>query len=131
MKTKLPIVVLVLVWVVGLLVFSPLSRGSSSADLGRAVEPSVFLAEIEDEVCASRSPVHTSSSLTAVSADMEHGDNLPSVFLVMLEDGVCTSLSPISTSTRVPAQADREEFDSIDRKTAALGAEIGVWYVQQ
>ncbi|MCI0899016.1 MAG: hypothetical protein J4O11_12030, partial [Chloroflexi bacterium] len=64
-------------------------------------------------------------------ADMEHGDNLPSVFLVMLEDGVCASLSPISTSTRVPAQADREEFDSIDRKTAALGAEIGVWYVQQ
>ena len=133
MKQYLSVFVLVLILAVGALAPWPISGSSSAAELD-AESPRVFLAEMEGEVCASRSPVHTTSSLTAAKADADQGDTLPEIFLVMLEDGVCASLSPISISSRAPAQTDRSLFDRSDptgRQKAALGAETGVWYVQR
>lgn len=132
MKQYLSIFALVLILAVGALALWPISGSSSAAELD-AESPRVFLAEMEGEVCASRSPVHTTSSLTAAKADSGHGGALPEIFLVMLEDGVCASLSPITISSRAPAQTDQSLFDqseSIGRHKAALGAETGVWYVQ-
>ncbi|MCH8802162.1 MAG: hypothetical protein IH963_14775 [Chloroflexi bacterium] len=133
MKKYLSVFALVLILAVGALALLPISGSSSAAELD-AESPRVFLAEMEGEVCASRSPVHTTSSLTAAKANADQGDTLPEIFLVMLEDGVCASLSPISISSRTPARADQSLFDqseSTGRNKAALGAETGVWYVQR
>ena len=109
MKQYLSVFVLVLILAVGALAPWPISGSSSAAELD-AESPRVFLAEMEGEVCASRSPVHTTSSLTAAKANADQGDTLPEIFLVMLEDGVCASLSPISISSRTPAQANQSLF---------------------
>jgi len=99
------------------------------------VQPSVFLVEMEDEVCASQ--IHTTFSFTSAEANTDEDEALPTVFLVMLEDGICASLSPISTTSRIAPEADRtkeksiEQSDAVDSEQAALGAEMGVWYVQR
>jgi hypothetical protein len=132
MKHKLPAIALFLVIVVGVLVFSPIGRGSGVANLGTVVQmgPSIYAAEMESQVCLSESEVHTTASLTTASADSEDGDTMPTVFLMMLDDGVCASLSPISSTTRILAQPGPEKADPMDKKEAALEAKPGVWYVQ-
>ncbi|MCH7737514.1 MAG: hypothetical protein IH872_08960 [Chloroflexi bacterium] len=130
MKQSLSIIALILVLAAGALALRPLSGSSSAAELG-VVTPNVFMAEMEDEICASQSPVHTTTSLTAARADADEGDTLPNVFLVMLEDGVCASLSPISISPRTSAQSGSEKEERMTKQEAALGAKKGVWYIQQ
>ena len=132
MKNKLPVFAIFLALAIGILAFSPISPGSSAADLGVVVQlgPDMYVAEVEDQVCASESPVHTTSSQPAATADAEDGGSLPSIYLMMLEDGVCASLSPIATTTLAETPVDAGQWESIDRKTAAKGAEAGVWYVQ-
>jgi hypothetical protein len=132
MKHKIPAMAIFLAIVVGVLVFSPIGRGSGVADLGAAVQmgPQIFAAEVESQVCLSESELHTTISLTTVSADSEDGEAMPSVFLMMLDDGVCASLSPISSTTRRQAQPGPEKEEPMDKKEAALGAKPGVWYVQ-
>ena len=103
MKHKVVFFRLVLGWVVGILIFPPIDRGPSAADPGLVaeVQPSVFLVEMEDEVCASQSQIHTTFSFTSAEANTDEDEALPTVFLVMLEDGICASLSPISTTSRI------------------------------
>ena len=133
MKKYLSVFALVLILAVGALALLPISGSSSASELDAGL-PRVYLAEMEGEVCASRAPVHTTSSFTAARAGSGHGGALPEIFLMMLEDGVCASLSPISISSRTPAQANQSLFgrsDPAGRQKAALGAETGVWYVQR
>ena len=98
MNHKLPALAIFAALVIGILAFSPVGRGFSDAELGYVVQlgPGVFVAEVEDQVCASESPVHTTSSQTMATSDAEDGESMPSIYLVMLEDGVCASLSPNS-----------------------------------
>lgn len=111
MKHKLPAIALFLVIVVGVLVFSPVGRGSSVADLGTVAQsgPNIYAAEMDSYVCLSESEVHTTASLTTASADSEDRDFMPTVFLMMLDVGVCASLSPISSTTRILAQPGAEK----------------------
>lgn len=131
MNHKAPVLIFFLVAVVGVLIFSPIGRGSSLADLGTVVQvgPDVFVAEMDNQVCLSESEIHTTGSQTTASADAEE-DAMPSVFLMMLDDGVCASLSPISSTTRIQAEPAPEKEEIMDKKEAALGAKPGVWYVQ-
>ncbi len=133
MKNKLPIFALFILVAVGVVVFSPIGRQTGTADLGVVVQmgPDVFVAEMERQVCLSESEVHTTASLTAASADTNNGGTIPSVFLMMLQDGVCASLAPISSTERVPVQTKQNEEILMDKKEAAKGAKLGVWYVQQ
>ena len=102
------------------------------ADLGAVAQmgPEIYAAEIESQVCLSESEVHTTASLTSASAAADDGGAMPSVYLMMLDDGVCASLSPISSTTRTLAQPGPEKSEPMDKKEAALGAQPGVWYVQ-
>ena len=111
MKHKLPAIALFLVIVVGVLVFSPVGRGSSVADLGTVVQsgPNIYAAEMDSYVCLSESEVHTTASLTTASADSEDRDFMPTVFLMMLDVGVCASLSPSPSTTRILAQPGAEK----------------------
>ena len=131
MKNKLPVFALFLVLLVGVLAFSPIGRGSTSAGPGVVLQlgPSIFVAEMEDQICLSESQVHTTASLTSATAESED-DDVPSVFLMMLDDGVCASLSPISSTNRIQAHPGAEQELSMGKKEAALGAQPGVWYVQ-
>ena len=132
MKHKLPAIALFLVIVVGVLVFSPIGRGSSVADLGAVAQmgPNIYTAEMDNQVCLSESEVHTTASFKNASAESDDVGAIPSVYLMMLDDGVCASLAPISSTTRTLAQPDPENVASMDKKEAALGAKPGVWYVQ-
>ena len=131
MKHNLPAIVVYLILVTGILVIFPIGRGSSSANPRAVVqqESDVFLAEIDDQVCVSESPVHTTSSRTAANAGAEDEGSMPSIYLVMLENGVCASLSPIATTMQVQTVEEDQQV-LIDRETAAEGAAVGVWYVQ-
>lgn len=122
--------------VIGLAIW-PISGNSSAADTPFAT-PTVFLADMNSQVCASQSPVHTTASLTTVEADSNQGDTMPSIFLVMLDDGVCASLSPISISSRSSVPTDPEKDDELfaglnanSPKKTRFEIETGVWYVQQ
>ena len=76
------------------------------------VTQTVFLVEMNHEVCASQTPIHTTTSSIAVNSDGDQDETLPSGFLVMLQDGVCASQSPISTSPRnsVVAEPEKKEL---------------------
>lgn len=135
MKNKFAIFILLLVLVAGVLAFSPVDRGTSAPEPISTfeVDSNVFLAEMENEVCASSSQIHTTTSVSANKTEDDQSEELPTVFLMMLEDGVCASLSPIATTPRISVQANEEPkivTESISRKEAAAGAEVGVWYVQ-
>lgn len=135
MKNKFVISILFLVLVAGVLAFAPIDRGTSEPEPSMSVATSskVFLAEMENEVCASRSEIHTTSSTQATKTADDLSDELPTVFLMMLDDGVCASLSPIATSPRISVQVNDEEpsnTESISKQEAAEGAAVGVWYVQ-
>ena len=135
MKNKFATFILLLVLVAGVMAFVPIDQGNIESEPSMSVElnSTVFLAEMENEVCASRSEIHTTTSIKATKTEADQSEELPTVFLMMLEDGVCASLSPIATTPRTSVQVDDEkvkETESISREEAAQGAEIGVWYVQ-
>ncbi len=92
--------------------------------------PSVYLAEVEGDVCVSESPVHTTLSLTAADVDSESTEGMPSVYLVMLEDGVCASLSPISTPNQTSLQAGEDPKAELGQAEVPDELKEGVWYVQ-
>ena len=130
MRRSLSIFALVLVLAAGVLALRDISGRSSAAELA-VITPNVFMAEMDDQVCASQSPVHTTDSDTTANIDSDGSDALPTVFLVMLDDGVCASETPISVSPRVSAQEGLESDETMDKREAALGAKTGIWYVQQ
>ncbi|MBC8279158.1 MAG: hypothetical protein H8E48_00085 [Chloroflexi bacterium] len=135
MKNKFATFILLLVLVAGVMAFVPIDQGIIESEPSMSVElnSTVFLVEMENEVCASRSEIHTTTSIKATKTEADQSEELPTVFLMMLEDGVCASLSPIATTPRTSVQVDDEkvkETESISREEAAQGAEIGVWYVQ-
>ena len=130
MKRSLSIFALVLVLAAGVLAIRDISGNSSAAELA-VVTPNIFMAEMSDEVCASRSPVYTAASDTTANIDADNSDGLPTVFLVMLDDGVCASESPISVSPRISGQDGSDSKAIIGKREAALGAKKGVWYIQQ
>ena len=136
MKQKISIFSLVMAIAVIALANSPISGNSSAAETVAA--PTVFLAGINSQVCASQTPVHTTASLTTAEADGDQGDTMPSIFLVMLDDGICASLSPISISSRNPAPTEGDEetdlfagLSAVSPKKTRLDIPAGVWYVQQ
>ena len=130
MRRSLSIFALVLVLAAGVLALRDISGSSSAAELA-VVTPNVFMAEMNDDVCASQSPVHTTASDTTANIDADNSDGLPTVFLVMLDDGVCASESSISVSPRISGQDGSESEEIIGKREAALGAKKGVWYIQQ
>jgi len=137
MKQNVSIFGLVLAISVIALAIWPISGRSSAAETTVAT-PIIFLADMNSQVCASQTPVHTTATLTTAEADAGQGDTMPSIFLVMLDDGVCASLSPISISSRPPVPTERdEEEDSFaglsadSQKKTRIDIETGVWYVQQ
>ncbi len=137
MKQNFSIFALVLtIAVIGLAIW-PISGRSSAAEKTVAA-PTVFLADMDSQVCASQTPVHTTASLTTAEADGDQDGTMPSIFLVMLDDGVCASLSPISISSRsgIPAvpEEEKEAFAGLNAdspKKTRIEIETGVWYVQQ
>ncbi|MBT98338.1 MAG: hypothetical protein CL902_06905 [Dehalococcoidia bacterium] len=135
MRNKFAIFILLLVLVAGVLAFSPVDGGTNAPEQVSAfeVDSNVYMTEMENEVCASSSEIHTTTFVSAKTTEEDQLDELPTVFLMMLDDGVCASLSPIATTPRVSVQADEEPkvvAEPISRKEAAAGAEVGVWYVQ-
>ncbi len=136
MKQKFSVFGLVLAIAVIALAFWPISGRSSAAETTVAT-PIVFLADMNSQVCASQTPVHTTATLTTAKADAGQGDTMPSIFLVMLDDGVCASLSPISISSQAPVPIERAEEDMFaglnanSPKKSRFKIETGVWYVQQ
>ena len=137
MKQNVSIFTLVLaIAVIGLAIW-PINGRSSAAEKTVAA-PTVFLADMDSQVCASQTPVHTTASLTTAEADGNQGGTMPSIFLVMLDGGVCASLSPISISSRSPMPTERDEekelfagLNADSPKKTRIDIEIGVWYVQQ
>ena len=136
MKQNLSIFALLLAVAVIALAIWPISVSSSASETIAA--PTVFLADMNSQVCASQTPVHTTASLTTAEADGDQGDTMPSIFLVMLDDGVCASLSPISISSQTPVPTERDEENSLfagltadSPKKTPIDIETGVWYVQQ
>ena len=136
MKQNLSIFALVLAIALGALAIWPISGRSSAAEKNAAM-PVVFLADIEGQVCASETPVHTTFSQTAAEADANDAYSLPNIFMVMLEDGVCASLSPISISSQPisPNDSEQEEgsftgLNADSPKKSRVGVEPGIWYVQ-
>ena len=135
MNQNLSIFGLVLAIAVIALAIWPISGRSSAAETVAA--PMVFLADMDSQVCASQTPVHTTASLTAAEADGDQGGTMPSIFLVMLDDGICASLSPISISSRTPAPTEPNDEDELfaglsadNPKKTRVEIETGVWYVQ-
>ncbi len=129
MNKKLGVFALMLVIAATALALRPAGGGPNAADLP-AASPAVYLAEMEGQVCASSSPVHTTISLTTADADAEAVDTLPNLYLVVLETGVCASLSPISTSTQTTVQDDPTEAAGLPSRAESLDVPDGVWYVQ-
>ena len=135
MNKNLFIFSLVLAVTVSALAIWPISGRSSAAEKIVAM-PVVFLADVEGQVCASETPVHTTTSRSTAKAGAGEGDTMPHIFMVMLEDGVCASLTPISTTTRFPAEADPDDGSTpvetapAHWREADFGAKTGVWYVQ-
>ena len=137
MKQNVSIFGLVLAIAVIALAIWPISGYSSAAETPFAT-PTVFLADINSQVCASQTPVHTTASLTTAKAESNQADTMPSIFLVMLDDGICASLSPISISspTSIPTEPE-EDGESLaglsanSPKKTRTDIETGVWYVQQ
>ena len=130
MKNKFAIFVLLLVIVAGVLAFSPIDRGATLEEPSPtvAVSSGVFMAEMETEVCAFRSEVHTTSAIRVTKTETTT-EEMPTIYLVMLEDGVCASSSSTATTPRISVQAEqdqRSETETISRKEAAIGAEVGV-----
>ena len=130
MRRSLSVLALVLVLTAGVLALRDISGSSSAAELA-VVTPNVFMAEMDDQVCTSQSPVYTTASETTANVDADDTDALPTVFLVMLDDGVCASESPISISPRTSVQEGSENEEIMGKREAALGARTGIWYVQQ
>lgn len=115
----------------------PVSGRSSAAETTAAM-PIVFLADMNNQVCASQTPVHTTASQTAAEAAAGQGDTMPSIYLVIMDDGVCASLSPISISSQPPVPTERDEEEDLfaglsanNPKKTRIEIETGVWYVQQ
>ena len=136
MNKNLLIFALVLAVTVSALAIWPISGRSSAAEKNVAM-PVVFLADVEGQVCASETPVHTTTSQSTAKAGADEADTMPQIFLVMLNDGVCASLSPISISSQptAPNNPEQEEksFAGITAdgpKKSRFGVEHGVWYVQ-
>lgn len=136
MNKNLLIFSLVLAVTVSALAIWPINGRSSAAEKIVAM-PVVFLADVEGQVCASETPVHTTTSQSTAKAGADEGDTMPHIFMVMLEDGVCASLSPISVSSQPTAPSDpKQEEKSFAGITAdspkktRSGVETGVWYVQ-
>ena len=96
-----------------------------------AASPGVYLAEMEGQVRASSSPVHTTLSLTIANADSESDDTLPNVYPVVLENGVCASLSPISTSEQSTTEDDPAETATLLSGAGLPEIQKGIWYVQR
>ena len=119
----------VLALTAGALIYQPISGSSNASDSSESM-PSVYLAEVEGDVCVSDSPVHTTLSLTAADVDSESSEGLPSVYLVMLEDGVCASQSPISTSNETSLQVGAGPEAEFGQAEVPAELEEGVWYVQ-
>jgi hypothetical protein len=129
MNKKLGIFALLLVIAATALALRPAGGGPNAADLSAAFH-GVYLAEMEGQVCASSSPVHTTLSLTTANADAESGDTIPNVDLVVLENGVCASLSPISTSEQPATQGDPAETATLLSEAGPPEIQKGIWYVQ-
>lgn len=137
MNKKLGIFALLLVIAATALALRPAGGGPNAADLPAefpadlsAAFHGVYLAEMEGQVCASSSPVHTTLSLTTANADAESGDTIPNVDLVVLENGVCASLSPISTSEQPATQGDPAETATLLSEAGPPEIQKGIWYVQ-
>ncbi len=136
MNKNLLIFSLVLAVTVSALAIWPISGRSSAAEKNLAM-PVVFLADVEGQVCASETPVHTTTSQSTAKAGADEADTMPKIFLVMLDDGVCASLSPISISSQPTApnypEQGEKSFAGITAdspKKTRFGVEMGVWYVQ-
>ncbi len=97
-----------------------------------SVSTGVFMVDMENDVCASESPVHVPSSPTTATTEPGEADEQPTVFLMMLEDGVCASLSPISTASlnKTESNSDQQAYSAGDSSKTAIESEPGVWYIQ-
>ena len=136
MKQNISIFALVFALAVIALAIWPISGRSSAAE-STVAAPIVFLADMNSQVCASQTPVHTTTSLTTATAGGDQGDAMPTIFLVVLDDGICASLSPISISSRSPIPTEPEEDEELfaglsanNPKKTRIEIETGVWYVQ-